>query len=106
MEQLNSVIIPGIIGNARVQEIGETEMVRFSVATDYAFKNRHGEAVIETTWHQVVAFKGDRMPDFSTLVKGAGVEIKGRLRNNRFVDTNGNERTVMEILANQITVLS
>lgn len=105
MEQLNQVIIRGIVGNARIQEIGETEMVRFSVVTDYAYKNRHGEAVIDTTWHQVVAFKSDRMPDFSSIIKGAGVEIKGRLRNNRFVDTNGNERTVMEILANQITVL-
>ena len=42
-------------------------MARFSVATDHAFKNRSGEAVIETTWHQVTAFKSDRMPDFSAL---------------------------------------
>ena len=73
MEQLNSVTLRGIIGNARIQTIGDTEMARFSVATDHAFKNRSGEAVIETTWHQVTAFKSDRMPDFSTLVKGAGV---------------------------------
>ena len=37
----------------------------------------------DNTWHQVTAFKNDKMPDFSTLVKGAGVEVKGRLRNNR-----------------------
>ena len=74
MEQLNSVTLRGIIGNARIQNIGDTEMARFSVATDHAFKNRSGEAVIETTWHQVTAFKSDRMPDFSALVKGAGVD--------------------------------
>ncbi len=34
MEQLNSVTL---------------RMARFSVATDHAFKNRSGEAVIETT---------------------------------------------------------
>ena len=89
MEQLNSVTLRGIIGNARTQNIGDTEMARFSVATDHAFKNRSGEAVIETTWHQVTAFKSDRMPDFTALVKGAGVEVKGRLRNNRFTDSNG-----------------
>ena len=49
MEQLNSVTLRGIIGNARIQTIGDTEMARFSVATDHAFKNRSGEAVIETT---------------------------------------------------------
>ena len=86
MEQLNSVILRGIIGNARIQNIGDTEMARFSVATDHAFKN-------------------DKMPDFSTLVKGAGVEVKGRLRNNRYTDSNGVERTMTEILASQVSVL-
>ncbi len=105
MEQLNQVIVRGIIGNARVQKIGDTEMVRFSVATDYAYKNRSGEAVIEVTWHNVTAFKNDRMADFSTLVKGAGVELKGRLRNNRFVDANGNERIVTEILASEVKLV-
>jgi single-stranded DNA-binding protein len=45
------------------------------------------------------------MPDFSALVKGAGVEVKGRLRNNRFTDSNGVERTVTEILASQVSVI-
>ena len=105
MEQLNSVIIRGIIGNARIQNIGDTQMVRFSVCTDYAYKNRSGEAVIEVTWHQVTAFKNDKMPDFSTLVKGAGVLVNGRLRNNRFVDANGAERTVSEVLANSVELV-
>ena len=105
MEQLNSVILSGIIGNARFQNIGDTEMARFSVATDHAYKNRSGEAVIEVTWHQVTAFKNDKMPDFSTLLKGAGVEVKGRLHNNRYTDSNGVERTMTEILASQVSVL-
>ena len=45
MEQLNSVILRGIIGNARIQNIGETQMARFSLATNYAFKSRSGEAI-------------------------------------------------------------
>ena len=49
MEQLNRIELRGIVGNARIQNIGDTEMARFSVATDHAFKNRSGEAVIETT---------------------------------------------------------
>ena len=105
MEQLNSVILRGIIGNARIQNIGDTEMARFSVATDHNFKNRSGEVVCETTWHQCTAFKSEKMPDFSSLVKGAGVEVKGRLRNNRFTDSNGVERTITEILASQVSVI-
>ena len=105
MEQLNSVTLRGIIGNARIQNIGDTEMARFSVATDHIFKNRSGEVVCETTWHQCTAFKSEKMPDFSSLVKGAGVEVKGRLRNNRYTDSNGVERTMTEILASQVSVL-
>ena len=105
MEQLNQVIVRGIIGNARVQKIGDTELVRFSVATDYAYKNRSGEPVVEVTWHNVTAFKSNRMADFSTLINGAGVEVKGRLRNNRFVDANGNGRIVTEILANEVKLV-
>ena len=105
MEQLNSVILRGIIGNFFFNDTATTEMARFSVATDHAYKNRSGEAVIEVTWHQVTAFKNDKMPDFSSLVKGTGVEVKGRLRNNRYTDSNGVERTMTEILASQVSVL-
>ena len=106
MEQLNKVELRGIVGNARVQNIGDTSMIRFSVATDHAFKGRDGSLVVETTWHQVVAFKNDKMPDLSTIVRGTGVEVKGRLRNNRFTDSDGNERTVTEILASQISLVT
>lgn len=103
MEQFNKVHIRGIVGNARIQVFGDTELARFSVATDRVFKNRSGEAVVETTWHSVTAFKNDRLPDFAGLVKGARVEVKGRLHNNRYTDQEGIERSTVEILANEIT---
>ena len=105
MEQLNSVILRGIIGNARIQNIGNTEMARFSLATNYAFKNRSGEPVIETTGHQVTAFKNDRIPELSTLDKGVAIEVKGRIRNQRYTDANGIERHVSEVIASQLKVL-
>lgn len=105
MEQLNQVIIRGIVGNARIQTIGNTEMVRFSVATTYSQNDKAGNVVYETTWHAVTAFKNDRMPDFATIVRGAGVEVKGRLRNQRYVDSDGNDRTTTDILANEVAVI-
>ena len=105
MEQLNKVELRGIVGNARVQNIGDTSMIRFSVATDHVFRDKNGGVVVETTWHQVVAFKNDSMPDLSAIVRGTGVEVVGRLRNNRFADSNGNERTVTEIIASSISIV-
>ena len=43
------------------------------------------------------------MPDFAGLVKGARVEVKGRLCNNRYTDQEGIERSTVEIIANEIT---
>lgn len=102
MEQLNKVELRGIVGNVRVHNIGDAQMIRFSMATDYAFNNRSGEAVVETTWHMVTAFQNDRMPDFKTIERGNGIYVSGRLRTNRFTDASGVERTVTEILAQEI----
>ena len=105
MEQLNQVTLRGFVGSVRVNGIGDTEIARFSVGTEYAYGNNGGDFVIETTWTNVVAFKGKGMPDFSAIVKGASVEVSGRLRNNRFIDSNGAERTVTEVMANRIAIL-
>lgn len=59
----------------------------------------------DKTWFNCVAFQSVKMPDFTTIAKGAGVEVKGRLRNYRFTDANGAERTMMEVLASDLTVL-
>ena len=49
MEQLNSVTLRGIIGSVRVQDIQDRKVANFTVATNFAFKGRDGEAIIETT---------------------------------------------------------
>ena len=104
MEQLNKVQLRGIVGNATIRNIGETQMIRFSVATDHAYNSNGDDMVVETTWHQVTAFKNDKMPDFSAIVRGVGVEVNGRLRNQRYTDSNGIERTTTEIFANNISL--
>ena len=102
MEQLNSVTLRGIIGNARIQNIGDTEMARFSVATDHAFKNRSGEAVIETTWHQITAWEGKACDDLSSFQKGDQFHVTGRLRCRRYIDEAGIQQQRIDILANSL----
>lgn len=104
MEHINKIHIRGVLGFARIHDIGDTQMVRFSVATDHAFKDRNGGAVIETTWYQVIAFKTDNMPDFSSLVKGARVDVNGRLRFVYYTNASGNDIKTPEILADEVTL--
>ena len=88
-------------------------MVHFSVATESRYIISKSKTTMETFWLQCFAFKNDNMPpgfsdmpDFSTLLKGTAVEVKGRLRNIKFTDSNGVESTQIEVLAQELKVLA
>ena len=55
MEQINRIVLRGNVGNVKLQNVGNSEVIRFSLATNYAFKGKDGNPVIETTWHNITA---------------------------------------------------
>lgn len=88
-------------------------MVHFSVATEYRYIFSKSKTTMETFLLQCVAFKNKKMPpgfadmpDFTTLIKGATVEVKGRLRNVRYKDSDGAERMQVEVLAQELKILA
>ena len=102
MEQLNRVELIGTVGSVRTHRMGETLCARLSVVTNHAHRDRNGGAVIETTWHNVVAFEGKDVTCLERLEKGDTVRVLGRLRNVRISDNEGTERSVTEIVANSL----
>ena len=100
MEFLNKVELQGIVGAVREIQVESQKVFRFSVATDYAYRNPEG-AVVETTWHNVVAYQplGE---SWDWLVKGAMVWVSGRLRTTRFMRSDGSEAYSNEIVAKSI----
>lgn len=48
-EQLNKVELLGTVGSISVNTVGGTKMARLSLATNYGYRDREGNAVIETT---------------------------------------------------------
>lgn len=105
MEQLNKIELRGNVGNVRISDVGENKVARFSLATNFMYRGKDNEAVVETTWHSVTAWSGKGMPDFSSIVKGAPVYVTGRLRTSRFTGNDGMERTVYEVIASKVEVL-
>lgn len=105
MEQINSVHIRGIVGSVKVQPVGETTVAKFTVATDLAYMSSTGCAIIETTWHYVVAWAGNDIDDLSRIQRGSKVEITGRLRTQRYTDSLGQDRSTTEILAKTLKIL-
>ena len=105
MEQLNRIEIIGRVGNATVNKYGEAQTIRFSVATDYVYKDKTGTPVIETTWHYISAWEGKNMPDLTTIHKGDKISVTGRLRSQRYTAADGTERTAYDVLASKVALI-
>ncbi|MBR1928108.1 MAG: single-stranded DNA-binding protein [Bacteroidales bacterium] len=103
MEQLNKIEIRGNVGNVNILKVGNTRVAHFSVATNFAYKDRNGEPVIETTWHYVTAWEGNKgIPPLDTIAKGFPIYVCGRLRTQKYISGDGSEKTSYDIIANTI----
>ena len=102
MEQLNRIELRGNVGNVRFSDVGDSRVARFSLATNFIYKGREGDAVIETTWHNIVAWSGKGMPDLSKIEKGIPLYVCGRLRSAKFTGNDGTEKQIYEVVASRI----
>ena len=105
MEQLNRIELRGIVGSSNVRTVGDKRVARFSLATDYIYKGKGGEPVIETTWPNIQAWGGKNIPDVTIIGKGSGVYVTGRYRIQRYQAPDGTEKTSYEVLADKVTIL-
>ncbi len=104
MEQINRIEVQGKIGNVRVNNYNESQVANFSVATNFLYHSKDGD-VIETTWHNVVAWEGKNMPNFEKLEKGTTVNVVGRLKSNKYTSADGTEKVFYEIIANKLNII-
>ena len=105
MEQINRIELRGTVGFVRSQKINGRTVVHFSVATNYVYKGRSGDPVIETTWHNISAWEGKGIPDVSKIEKGTKVQVSGRLRGQRYTDAEGVERYAYDVAAQQVSII-
>ena len=82
------------------------KVTHFTLATNDSYKNADGTKVEETTWHTVVAWNG--LAELSTkfLRKGREVCIEGRISYRSYTDKNGVPKSVTEIVASDLVLLS
>jgi single-strand DNA-binding protein len=80
-------------------------MARFSIATNEVYKNAKGEKVVETQWHNLVAWGKVAEIAEKFLEKGREVAIEGKLVNRNYTDKEGTKRYITEILVNELLLL-
>jgi len=54
MEHINKIEIQGVVGAVRTQTLFGELVSNFSVATDTIYRNKQGDSIAETMWHNVV----------------------------------------------------
>ena len=100
---LNRVELKGRVGqDPKVFNVRDTQVAKFSVATNETFHDRNGEIREETTWHNVSAWVGRNIEDFRNIRKGTLVSVEGRIRNTKFTGMDGNERYMTEVVATKL----
>lgn len=102
MEQFNRVELQGLVGNVRVTTFSDGALANISVATNYLYKTRDGQASVETSWFTVLARIGKTIADADTVAKGNAVKVSGRLRTRTYTDSEGIERQSFEVVASKI----
>lgn len=102
MLHINRVELKGIVGNVRIQQSETNKIVRLSVATNYSYKDKNGEAVVETTWHNVVWYP---TTDKTIPSRSDAVRLTGRIRQVRYTETDGTSRPLAEVVADNVEII-
>lgn len=105
MEQLNRIELRGNVGNIRIQRISGVNVANFTVATNLAYRDKDGGAIIETTWHNVTAWESKDIPNLDKIEKGSKVHLVGRIRCQRYIGSDGIDRTTYEVVARTIELI-
>jgi single-strand DNA-binding protein len=104
---VNKVILVGRLGKdpeTRYTSGGQA-VANFSLATDYAYKDRNGERQKRTEWHRIVAWRKLAEIVQQYLKKGSLVYIEGRIETREWQDKEGQKRYSTEIIANEMKML-
>lgn len=104
----NKVNLIGHVGakpEAQVFESG-AKKTRISVATNERYKDKKGEWVDNTQWHNVIAWGGLVDRAVKSLDKGSEIVIEGRLVNRNYEDKNGEKRYITEIELSDFILIS
>ncbi len=107
MAGVNKVILVGNLGkDPEVKYLDSgIAVANFSLATTENYKNKEGERVSQTEWHNIVLWRGLAEVAEKYLKKGSSIYIEGRIRTRKWEDDDGKTRYNTEILGDNMTML-
>ncbi len=107
MAGVNKVILVGNLGkDPQVNYLDNgVAVANFSLATTESYKNKEGEKVSQTEWHNIVLWRGLAEVAEKYLKKGSSIYIEGKIKTRKWEDKEGVTRYSTEVLADNMTML-
>ena len=106
MSGVNKVILVGNVGkDPEVKYLeGGVAVAKFPLATSESYKNRDGQKVEQTEWHNIVLWRGLAEVAEKYVRKGKQLYIEGKIR-TRSYEENNVKKYFTEIIADSMTLL-
>lgn len=107
MRGVNKVVLIGNIGKEPdIQHLeGNSTVAKFPLATTENYKDKNGNTVSHTEWHNIVLWRGLAELAEKYLHKGSLVYVEGRIRNRSWEDKDKVKRFTTEIVADNFVML-
>jgi single-strand DNA-binding protein len=104
---VNKVILVGNVGKDPVIRYFDKGVAKatFPLATSETYTNQQGETITSTEWHNIVLWRALAEVAEKTVKKGAQVYVVGKIKTRSYVDKDGNNKYITEILADTMMVL-
>lgn len=105
---INKVILVGRVGkDPELRSLdNDRSVARFTLATNETYKNKSGEKITNTEWHNLVVWRGQAEFANKYLKKGAMIYVEGKIRSRSWDDKDGIKRYTTEIEVETIQLLS
>jgi single-strand DNA-binding protein len=107
MAGVNKVILVGNLGgDPEVKHLeGDKVVANVSLATTESYKDRNGNRVDNTEWHDLELWDGLAKIAESYLKKGSKIYVEGKIKTDSWQDEQGNNRKKVRIRVQNMTML-
>jgi single-strand DNA-binding protein len=104
---INKVILVGNVGKDPVVRYFDKGVAKasFPLATSETYTNQQGETITSTEWHNIVLWRALAEVAEKTVKKGAQLYIVGKIKTRSYVDKDGNNKYITEILGDTMILL-